>query len=146
MNKIHSSRLNNKDKIQVAVVEDNEYLCQAVSRLLAASGIQSTTYTSAEAFLDDQAYLEADCLILDVQLGGLSGLDLHRHLIALQKTVPVIFITAHDEPESREQAQKLGVAAYFRKTEAGQVVIEAIRRAVSVTGPKSKAAEPGVYA
>ncbi len=123
--------MNNNRKIQVALVDDDACLCKAVSRLLAASGIQSTTYTSAEAFLDDQAYQDAECLILDIQLNGLSGIDLQRHLIAIEKLVPVIFITAHDEPETREQAQRLGCVAYLRKTDPGQAVIEAIRRAVS---------------
>jgi len=138
--------MNDSKKIQVAVVDDDACLCKAVSRLLAASGIQSTTYTSAEAFLDDQAYLEADCLILDIQLGGLSGLDLHRHLISLGKTVPVMFITAHDEPETCKLAQRLGCAVYFRKTDAGQAVIEAIRRAVSANTPEIKTSEPAVFA
>ena len=61
---------------------------------------------------------------------GMSGIEFHRQLPASGSSTPVIYITAHDEPASREQAEAAGCAAYFRKTDPGQDVLQAIRRAV----------------
>ena len=70
-----------------------------------------------------------DCLVLDIQLGGISGIELHQRLNALGSTIPVIYLTAHDELETREAALAAGCAAYFRKTDSGEAVLEAIRQA-----------------
>ena len=113
----------------VGVVDDDESVCRALSRLLRAEGIQPVSYLSAEAFLADTKRPLFDCLVLDIQLGGMSGVDLHRQLQASGSSTPVIYITAHDEPETRELAQAAGCAAYFRKTAPGQDVLRAIRRA-----------------
>jgi FixJ family two-component response regulator len=116
--------------IQVAVVDDDASLCRAVSRLLSAAGIGCRTYDSGEAFLREQSQAEHNCLLLDIQLGGMSGFDLQRELALAGRNIPIIFITAYDEPETREEAQRLGCAAYLRKTDSGQAVIQAIRTAV----------------
>ena len=119
-------------QIYVAVVDDDESACRALSRLLRAEGIQPVSYLSAEALLADAKRPLFDCLVLDVQLGGMSGIELHRRLHAAGSSTPVIYITAHDEPETREQAQAAGCAAYFGKTASGQEVLQAIRRAASL--------------
>jgi FixJ family two-component response regulator len=113
----------------VAVVDDDENACRALSRLLRADGLQPVTYPSAEAFLADSKRPVFDCLVFDVQLGGISGIELHRQLAASGSSTPVIYVTAHDEPETREQAEATGCAAYFRKTAPGRDVLQAIRRA-----------------
>jgi FixJ family two-component response regulator len=115
--------------ILVAVVDDDESLCRSLGRLLRAYGLQPKAYSSAEMFLADADRPNFDCLILDVQLGGLSGLDLQEQLARDGNAPPVIFITAHEDPEARRRAQTLGCAAYFRKTEPGSSVIEAVRNA-----------------
>ncbi len=117
----------------VAVVDDDESLCRSLGRLLRASGIQSVTYPSAEDFLADTKRPRFDCLVFDIQLGGMSGIELHRQLNLSGSTIPVIYITAHDEPATREEAQVAGCAAYFRKTEPGQIVLDAIRSAITPT-------------
>ena len=111
----------------VAVVDDDESLCRSLGRLLRASGIQPITYLSAEAFLADTKHPQFDCLVLDVQLEGMSGLYLQRQLHAEGSRTPVIFITAQDDPAAREEAETAGCAAYFRKTDDGSAVLEAIR-------------------
>lgn len=113
----------------VAVVDDDESLCRGLSRLLRAAGIQPVAYPSAEAFLADTKRPSFDCLVLDIQLGGMSGLELHRRLNSSGSTIPVVYITAHDEPGIHEEAQVAGCAAYFRKTAPGEAVLQAIRRA-----------------
>ena len=114
--------------IYIAVVDDDESICRSLSRLLRATGIQPITYHSAEAFLSDTKHPRFDCLVLDVQLGGMSGIELQRQLAAAGEKTPVIFITAHDSPETRETALAAGCAGYFRKTDSGTEVLKAIRR------------------
>jgi len=114
--------------IQVAIVDDDASVCKALGRLFKAAGMQSTTYDSAEAFLADPELAEPDCLILDIQLSGMSGLELQRELRARGRHTAVIFITAFDEIDSRLQAEAGGCVAYLRKTDPGDSVLETIQR------------------
>jgi FixJ family two-component response regulator len=116
----------------VAVVDDDESVCRALGRLLRVSGMQPVTYLSAEAFLADTKRPRFDCLVFDIQLGGMSGIELHRQLNASGSTIPVIYVTAHDEPATREAAQAAGCAAYFRKTAPSEALLEAIRCAANL--------------
>lgn len=117
--------------IYVAVVDDDETLCRSYARLLRAAGMQPITYVSAEAFLADAKHPRFDCLVLDIQLAGMSGLDLQRQLAAAGGAVPIVFITAHDDPQARARAFASGCAGYFRKTDSGSEVLETIRRVVA---------------
>jgi FixJ family two-component response regulator len=115
--------------IYVAVVDDDDNMCRSFGRLLRVAGFQPVTYPSAEAFLGDTKRPRFDCLVLDIQLEGMSGLKLSQALAAVKDTTPVVFITAHDDPEVRAEAEASGCAGYFRKTDPGQLVLEAITRA-----------------
>jgi FixJ family two-component response regulator len=115
----------------VAVVDDDEGVCNSFGRLLRAAGLQPIMYSSAEAFLADTKQPRFDCLVLDVQLGGMSGIELAQRLKADGGSPPFIFITAHDDSAARGEAEAAGCAAYFQKTESGAQVLEAIRRAAS---------------
>lgn len=115
----------------VAVVDDDESLCRSVGRLLRAAGIEAVLYHSAEAYLDDAKRPQFDCLLLDVQLGGMSGIELNQHLSAAGSTTPIIYITAHHEPEIRAQALQTPCVAYFSKAEPAPSLLEAIRKAIS---------------
>jgi FixJ family two-component response regulator len=117
--------------IYVAVVDDDENLCRSFSRLLRAGGIQPITYASAEAFLADAKHPQFDCLVLDIQLGGMSGIELAQRLVAEGGHTPIIFITAHDDPKTRAEAEAAGCTAYFRKSDSGAEVLDAIRRAAA---------------
>jgi FixJ family two-component response regulator len=112
----------------VAIIDDDESVCRSFGRLLRAAGMQPVTYDSAESFLADRKRPQFGCLLLDIQLGGISGLELARRLSAAGGSTPVIFITAHDDPEALTAAEALGCAAYFRKTDSGKEVLEAIRK------------------
>jgi len=118
--------------IYVADVDDDEDVCGSMGRLLRAAGINAVTYRSAEAFLVDTNHPRFDCLVLDIQLEGMSGLELSRRLAALQDATPVIFITAHDDPTVRAEALASGCAGYFRKNDPGQKVIDAIHRVAGI--------------
>ena len=118
--------------IYVAVVDDDASACRSFSRLLRAAGFQPVTYGSAEALLEDHERPRFDCLLLDIQLGGMSGLELSMRLAAVRDLTPIIFVTAHDDPEMRSQALASGCAGYFKKTDSAEVILEAIRRAVGM--------------
>lgn len=126
--------MSSDQNIYVAVIDDDVSVCRSSSRLLRAAGFQPITYASAEAFLADTKHPQFDCLVLDIQLGGMSGLELSQRLSAVKDGTPVIFITAHDDPEARAQAEAAGCAGYFSKTESGVEVVGAIRRAIGQGG------------
>ena len=123
--------------VYVAVVDDDESLGRALSRLLRAAGIQTVSYLSAEAFLADSRRPQFDCLVLDIQLGGISGIELNQQLAAAGSITPVIFITAHDDENVRERALRTRCAAYLRKTEPAETVLTAIRKAINLGGSSS---------
>jgi len=114
--------------IYVAVVDDDESLCRSLGRLLRAAGIQPIPYGSAEAYLADAKRPRFDCLLLDVQLGGMSGIELGCRLVAEGGHAPFIYITAFDDPQTRAEAEATGCAAYFCKADSGADVLDAIRR------------------
>src|SRR4051812_27569534 len=92
--------------ILVAVIDDDASVCRSLCRLLKASGIRSMQYASAEAFLADANKPSFDCLVVDIQLEGMSGIQMNLHLSASGSTTPVIFITAHDGSTIRDLAQR----------------------------------------
>jgi FixJ family two-component response regulator len=123
--------MNNTRNIYIAIVDDDESICLSMSRLLRAARFQPITYMSAETFLMDMNRPRFACLVLDIQLRGMSGLDLCRRLAAVKDSTPVIFITAEDAPEARMEAEAIGCVGYFRKTDSGADLLAAIRRAIS---------------
>ena len=114
--------------IYIAVVDDDESLRRSLSRLLRAAHFQPISYASAEAFLADTKHPKFDCLLLDIQLEGMSGLDLKRKLSAANDNTPVVYITAHDGAEVRAQAERFGCAGFFRKTDTGAEILASVRR------------------
>ena len=120
----------NLSTVYVGIVEDDENARRSLVRLLRAAGMQPTTYASAEDFLADSRQPRFACLVLDMQLLGMSGLDLQRQLAAEGVATPVLFITAHDDPRVRAQAMASGCVGFFRKTDAGSDLLDAIRRVV----------------
>lgn len=92
--------------------------------------MHADTYLSAEAYLDAGPHRGLDCLILDIELGGMSGIELCEHLRSAGAQAPVIFLTAHEGPEWRGRAERAGCAAFFTKSEAGDVLLAAIDRTI----------------
>jgi len=109
------------------VVDDDLSICKATTRLMKSAGIPVQAYTSAEEFLQYCRPTAADCLLLDVQMQGMNGLELHRQLRQSGVQVPVIFITAFDDESTREAARDLGAAGYFRKPFDDQALLDAIK-------------------
>lgn len=115
----------------IIVIDDNPSLLQGLSRLLSAHGFGVRTFASAEAFLEDQSACAADCLLLDIHLGGISGIDLQRRLTLSGTDLPVIFMTAIDNEATRQEAFDAGCIAYLRKPFLSKLLIDAINQAPS---------------
>lgn len=124
-------RITASGSVVVGVVDDDENLRRSFARLLRAAGMRSVIYASAEAFLADAKRPRFDCLVLDVQLPGMSGLDLQEQLSAEGNHTAILFITAYDDAAVRERAYARGCAGYFRKSDSGREVLNAIKAIVT---------------
>ena len=113
----------------VAVVDDDAGMLSGLVNLLTASGYEPAAYESAEAFCEDQLGRNAICIVLDINLRGMSGIDLRRRLIEMDSTLPVIFMTANDDEATRTAAKAAGCVAYLRKPFSAQMLIDAIEKA-----------------
>jgi FixJ family two-component response regulator len=116
--------------IHVAVIDDDASVRRSCRRWLRAAGFSPVEYPSAEAFLDDSKQPAFRCLVLDIHLPGISGIELRRRLVAANVRTPVIYLTANDDPGVQAEALATDCHGFFLKTTAGSLVLEAIRRAV----------------
>jgi FixJ family two-component response regulator len=117
----------------IVVVEDDVSMSQAIERILRAGGFAAVTFESAESALEADATRRADCLILDIHLPGISGLDLYRRLGESERQPAVIFITAHDDLAFRERAERMGAKSYLRKPFSGRALLDAVNRALDLS-------------
>jgi FixJ family two-component response regulator len=101
-------------------------MLQGLKRLLSAHGFRVRTFASAESFLDGIANYEVDCLLLDIHLGGVSGIDLQRRLTSSGTDLPVIFVMAIDSQATRQEAFDAGSIAYLKKPFLAKLLIDAI--------------------
>jgi FixJ family two-component response regulator len=114
----------------IAIVDDEECVRRALVRLLKVSRFDATSFPSGQAFLDSLAERRPDCLVLDIQMAGLTGRDVQTQLAEAQTRIPIIFITAYDEPTTREQCLADGAFEYFCKPLAGDKLVSAIHAAI----------------
>jgi FixJ family two-component response regulator len=114
----------------IAVVDDDEAVREALSNLLASLDLPVAAFASAEEFLASPASHAAACLIADVQMPGMSGLDLQRHLSESGNHMPVILITAFPRDNVRQQAEADGAFGFFTKPFDGGLMIDCIERAL----------------
>jgi len=119
------------DKKVVAIVEDDPSMLKGLQRLLTAHGFVTEAYTSAEKFLERGAGSKASCLILDINLGGISGLELRRRLAAAGSRLPVIFMTSGDSETVQTAAIAAGCVAYLHKPFPAGHLMNAIAQAAS---------------
>ena len=114
----------------VAIVDDDPSMLRATKDLLDAQGFLSRGFSSAEEFLIRGGAAQADCLLLDIHLGGMSGIELRNQLRLSGSTLPVIFITALDDEDTRRQAHKAGCVAFLRKPYSARQLMDGIRKAI----------------
>jgi FixJ family two-component response regulator len=116
----------------VSVVDDDVSVRRSLDRLIRSVSLEVRVFASAEEFLDSDPPCEAECLILDVRLPGMSGLELHRHLLARRCHVPVIFITAHgSDDRARSEAASDWTVAYLTKPFSGDELLDAVQVALN---------------
>jgi FixJ family two-component response regulator len=114
----------------VAVVDDDSSMLGATRDLLEVHGFATRIFASAEEFLDSGAPAQVDCLLLDIHLGGISGIELRRRLKVSASRLPVIFMTALDDEDTRTEAHKAGCVAFLRKPYSRRQLIDAIEKAM----------------
>jgi FixJ family two-component response regulator len=115
----------------VYIVDDDKSVRQALKRLLRAEGIDVQVFESARHFLASNFTDQNACLVTDVKMCGLSGLELQQKLIAMGSMLPVILITGLDTEETRARARESGIAGYLRKPVDDQALLDAIHWALS---------------
>ena len=104
---------------------------KSLERLLAAHGYRTEAYPSAESFLARTASLAINCMVIDIHLGGMNGIQLRRHLSASEPDLGVIFITAVDDDLLEIDAGNAGCAAYLRKPFSASLLLDAIEKATA---------------
>jgi FixJ family two-component response regulator len=114
----------------IAVVDDEESVCKAVVRVLRAAGLPARGYASGHEFLKTWHFDRPDCLVLDLQMPGLSGMEIQRELKVAGAQFPIVIITAHDAPLLREECLDAGAAAYLCKPLDVDVLVDAVRLAI----------------
>jgi FixJ family two-component response regulator len=123
---------------KVVVIEDDDSLRKAIKRLLDTAGFQSLAYDSAEALLASGSDQDAACVVSDLRLPGISGLDLLARLRARGEGAPMILITAHDAPGLREEAAQRGAAAYLVKPFLGTELLTLVTELVASAGSRCR--------
>src|ERR1039457_3756241 len=110
----------------VSIVDDDPGICLALKALMRSAGLAAEAFLSAEDFLASGKLAETACLVLDMQLPKMSGLELQRHLAATGARVPIVFITAHDREEAQAEAIQLGAAAFLSKPLCRGVLLQGV--------------------
>ena len=117
---------------QISVVDDDESVREAIRGLMRSLGYTAQAFRSAEEFLTSRQVPHTSCLIADVQMPGMTGLELHRHLVASGKTIPTILITAYPDDSVRERALGDGVVGYLSKPFDENDLLACIRSSLDI--------------
>jgi len=115
----------------VFVVDDDESVCKSLERLMKSVGLDVRTFTSAESFLNQEYHNVPGCLVLDVRMPGIDGLQLQEKLTRSGSQIPIIFISAHKDDREREQGLRAGAVAFLHKPFEDQALIDAVYSALS---------------
>jgi FixJ family two-component response regulator len=118
---------------RIAIVDDDRWIRDSLERLLTSAGFRAESFVSAEQFLDGGGHDADGCVILDIRLPGMSGLELGRQLAADHHRVPVVFISAHDKPQLRHEATQTGAIAFLGKPFDDVELLTAVHRALRLT-------------
>jgi CheY-like chemotaxis protein len=115
----------------VSVVDDDESIRDSTRTLLRSAGYQVKTFESAEIFLDSGAIAETECIVLDLRMPGMSGLELQRRLIGSHPAIPIVFLTAHDDARSRKLAIDGGAVDFLSKPIEANTLVSAVQTALA---------------
>jgi len=114
----------------IAIVDDDESIRRTTTFLIGSFGFRAAAFDSAEHFLTSGDLQDTSCLIADVQMPGMNGFQLQTKLASAGRAIPIIFITAHDNKESRQRAMQAGAVAFLGKPFRGEELLGSIRLAL----------------
>lgn len=115
----------------VAIVDDDKSLRNAIQDLLKAAGFATAAFESAETFLGSASRARAACVVADMRMPGMSGLDLYQHLLASGRGIPTVIITAHSEQLAQARAREAGITCYLIKPFAPDELLECVHQALA---------------
>lgn len=114
----------------IFVIDDNASVRRALGRVMASAGLKFVSFESADQFIATADLSEGGCIVADMTLMGMSGIELKHQLNQTHEHLPLIFLTAHDTWEMRDAARAAGAAAFFRKPVDTQALLDAIKWAL----------------
>jgi len=115
----------------VSIVDDDASVRRSVRNLLTSVGFRVQAFASAEEFLQSPQRANTDCLVLDLRMAGMNGLELLQHLQATGSRIPVVILTAHGDDEARQRALQAGAVAFLGKPFRGEALLNAVRTALN---------------
>jgi FixJ family two-component response regulator len=118
----------------ISIIDDDEFVRSAVRSLVRSLGLGAHTFASAQEFLDSPDVKDTSCVITDLQMPGLSGIELQRLLLAQERRMPIIFVTAFPEDRIRAQAMALGALGFLSKPFECQALVKLIDKALAAGG------------
>ena len=119
-----------KNEPTVFIVDDDEAIRDSLRMLMSSVGLKSACYASAQGFLTDYDPDQSGCLVLDVRMPGMSGIDLQERLVAMHSILPIIFITGHGEVPMAVHAMRAGAVDFVQKPFSEQALLDQIHRAI----------------
>jgi FixJ family two-component response regulator len=114
----------------ISIVDDDDSLRNSLNNLIRSVGFRAQGFPSAEAFLNSSELHDTACLILDVRMPGMSGLDLQRQLVATHSPIPIVFITSHGDEDAQARALDAGAVAFLYKPFREEALLKAIDSAL----------------
>jgi len=122
--------MSDRDGLVVSIVDDDASLRRSVRNLLLSVGFRVETFASAEEFLRSAERENTGCLVLDLRMTGMNGLDLLRHVAVTGPRLPAVILTAHGDEEARQRALEAGAVAFLRKPFQGDALLDAVQTAL----------------
>ena len=118
-----------KNDALIAIVDDDASVCEALESLLKSIGFRTASFTSARSFLDSSELPNVSCVVLDVSMPNMNGLELQRHL-AGTNPIPIIFMTAHRDEKTRDRALRAGAISFLNKPFSDDALIDSLKSAL----------------
>ena len=115
----------------ISIVDDDDSLRDSLNNLIRSVGFRAQGFASAEEFLNSSQLQDTECLILDVRMPGMSGLELQRHLVAANSPIPIVFITSHADDDAQTRALQAGAVAFLYKPCREEMLLKAIDSALN---------------
>jgi FixJ family two-component response regulator len=115
----------------ISIVDDDDSLRDSLNNLIRSVGFRAQGFASAEEFLNSSQLHDTQCLILDVRMPGMTGLELQRHLVAANSKIPIVFITSHADDDAQARALQSGAVAFLYKPCREEMLLKAIESALN---------------